>query len=408
MLSIPAWLEQSRKWYNDYQSWWAVIIVWMMVHPRTGGNIQDLFTRSFCAILGAIWGGLAHGACNGNPYVVAVFAAIYMIPMVYRYSQSSHPRSGLVGCISFIIVSLHLEAQGNRLSTVSIAWTLGVAFVVGVVAAILVSWILWPFIARHELRKSLSAMIYYSALIYRGVVAQYIYYEDGDEPTKDDITRSEMLEGRLREAFVRMRHLLALTRHEIRLREPFNPLPYSALIESCEAFFEKLVEVRQFSLYFHPNYMGQNEAVSKELLPYRRDAVASILMNLYILAGALRGKRRVPRYLPSAAVARKRLLDRMEDLEMEQHDEERNKETNVEHDATQRSENNQDQGKEKAEQNSMRFAQVYQFAYSKGLTQCVEHLELLQRYTKAICGEIGFDPDDFIEVDPKHEKERSR
>ncbi|KAL5352574.1 Zinc finger protein containing five transmembrane domains [Pseudogymnoascus australis] len=402
MLSVPAWLEQSRKWYNDYQSWWAVIVVWIMVHPRTGGNIQDLITRSFCAILGAIWGGVAHAARDGNPIVVAVFAAIYMIPMVYRYTQSSHTRSGLVGCLSFIIVSLDLQAKGKHLSDINIAWTLGVAFIVGVIAAILVSWLLWPFVARHELRKSLSGMIYYSALIYRGVVAQYIYYEEGDEPTQEDITRSEMLEGRLREAFVRMRHLLALTRHEIRLREPFNPLPYSALIESCEAFFENLVEVRQFSLYFHPNYMSQNEVVSNELLPYRRDAVASILMTLYILAGALRGKRRVPRYLPSAMVARKRLLDRMEELEMEQQDEERNQDNSDENGETPRIKLNPGQAKQKAEEKGMRFAQVYQFAYSKGLTQCVEHLEQLQKYTKAICGEVGFDPDDFAEVELKH------
>jgi hypothetical protein len=408
MLSVPAWLEQSREWYNDYQSWWAVIVVWIMVHPRTGGNIQDLFTRSFCAILGAIWGGVAQAARDGNPVVVAVFAAIYMIPMVYRYTQSSHTRSGLVGCLSFIIVSLDLQAQGNRLSNINIAWTLGVAFVVGVISAILVSWLLWPFVARHELRKSLSGMIYYSALIYRGVVAQYIYYEEGDEPTQEDITRSEMLEGRLREAFVRMRHLLALTRHEIRLREPFNPLPYSALIESCEAFFENLVEVRQFSLYFHPNYMSQNEAVSNDLLPYRRDAVASILMTLYILAGALRGKRRVPRYLPSAMVARKRLLDRMEELEMEQQEEERYKDGNDEHDEAPGKKNKQGQGGQKAEDSGMRFAQVYQFAYSKGLTQCVEHLEQLQKYTKAICGEVGFDPDDFAEVEHKIEDEWNR
>lgn len=49
----------------------------------------------------------------------------------------------------------------------------------------------------------------------------------------------------------------------------------------------------------------------------RRDAVASILLNLYVLAGALRSKRPVPRYLPSAAVARKRLLDRMAEIEAE-------------------------------------------------------------------------------------------
>jgi hypothetical protein len=53
------------------------------------------------------------------------------------------------------------------------------------------------------------------------------------------------------------------------------------------------------------------------MIPVRRDAVASILMNLYILAGALRAKRPVPRYLPSAAAARKRLLDRMAEIEKE-------------------------------------------------------------------------------------------
>ena len=53
------------------------------------------------------------------------------------------------------------------------------------------------------------------------------------------------------------------------------------------------------------------------MVPVRRDSVASILMNLYILAGALRAKRPVPRYLPSAAAARKKLLDRMAEIEKE-------------------------------------------------------------------------------------------
>lgn len=122
-----------------------------------------------------------------------------------------------------------------------------------------------------------------------------------------------MLEGRLREGFVRIRQLLvcfkfsiwfpnykradilqALTRHEIRLRGPFNPLPYSALIDACERFFEYLVSVRQSSLFFHPHYLSENEQASESLLAFRRDAVACILMNLYVLAGALRGDRKVP------------------------------------------------------------------------------------------------------------------
>jgi len=34
MLAIPGWLEYSREWYNRYDSWWAVIMAWIMMHPR--------------------------------------------------------------------------------------------------------------------------------------------------------------------------------------------------------------------------------------------------------------------------------------------------------------------------------------------------------------------------------------
>ena len=294
LLSVPAWLNQSRGWWNENESWWAVVTVWIMSHPRVGGNFQDLVTRALCGVLGAVWGGLAYGADNGNPYIMAVFAAIFMLPMIYRYTQSSHPRSGIVGCISFVVVSLGAKAADGFPSPAQIAWNRGLAFVVGVVAAVIVNWILWPFIARHELRKALSAMLIYSSIIYRGVVAKYVYYESGEEPQEKDIQQSEMLEGRLREGFIRMRQLLALTRHEVRLRGPFNPLPYSALINACERFFEYLVAVRQSSLFFHPRFMSDNEQAAESLLAYRRDAVAAILMNLYVLAGALRGDRKVP------------------------------------------------------------------------------------------------------------------
>jgi len=122
--------------------------------------------------------------------VMAVFAATYMLPMIYRFTQSSHPRSGIVGCISFVAVSLGAKAAHGLPSVAQIAWTRGLAFVVGVVAAVMVNWVLWPFVARHELRKALANMLIYSSIIYRGVVAKYVYYEKGDEPGKEDIERS--------------------------------------------------------------------------------------------------------------------------------------------------------------------------------------------------------------------------
>lgn len=210
LLAIPAWLPQSREWWNMHESWWAVVFAWTMLHPRVGGNIQDLLTRTFCAILGATWGGFAYAANNGNPYVMAVFAAVYMLPMIYRYTQSAHPRSGIAGCLSFVVVSLSAKAANGQPGIAELSWTRGLAFVIGIVTAVAVNFLLWPFVARHELRKALAAMLVYSSIIYRGVVAKYVYYGDGEEPSEADIAESEMLEGRLREGFVRMHQLLVL------------------------------------------------------------------------------------------------------------------------------------------------------------------------------------------------------
>lgn len=208
LLAVPAWLPQSRSWWSLHESWWAVVMSWIMLHPRVGGNFQDLITRSFCAVLGALWGGITYTVYDGNPYVMALFAAIYMVPMMYRFTQSSHPRSGIVGCLSFVVVSLSAKNMDSQTNVMRVAWTRGVAFLIGVVAAVTVNWFLWPFVARHELKKAVAAMLVYSSVIYRGVVAKYVYYEEGKAPSQADISRSEMLEGRLREGFVRIRQLL--------------------------------------------------------------------------------------------------------------------------------------------------------------------------------------------------------
>ncbi|QSZ28939.1 hypothetical protein DSL72_003446 [Monilinia vaccinii-corymbosi] len=385
--------QASRQKRLRYKTW-KVIHRLQGFETRVGGNIQDLVTRAFCAMLGAVWGGIAYGADDGNPYVMAVLAAIFMIPMMYRFTQSPHPRSGIVGCISFVVVSLGAYTAPENASVITVAWTRGAAFMIGTVSAVIVNWFLWPFVARHELRKALSSMLIYSSLIYRAVVAKYVYYEDGEEPGVKDVLHSEMLEGRLREGFVRIRQLLALTRHEIRLRGPFNPLPYSALIDACERFFEYLVSVRQSSLFFHPHYLSDNQQASESLLSFRRDAVACVLMNLYVLAGALRGDRRVPRYLPSAASARKRLLDHMALLESMNIPA-----TSSAVSVKSKKSNRKSNRKEKEDSHETvdlpgerKWSQIYNYSYSQSLTGCVAQLEQLCQYTKEIVGEQGFDP----------------
>lgn len=93
LLSVPSYLGSDQGWWDRYEVWWAVSMSWIMLHPRVGGNLQDLCIRGFSAILGAAWSGAAIAAGNGNPYVLAAFAAVYMLPMMWRFTQSAHPVS---------------------------------------------------------------------------------------------------------------------------------------------------------------------------------------------------------------------------------------------------------------------------------------------------------------------------
>ncbi len=202
--------------------------------------------RSAVAALGALWSGIAFVAGGGNPFVMAAFAVVYMLPMLYRFTQSAHAvrwmdtcfpqglmltnmgqRSGAVGCLSFTVISLGLVTVEEHDSVAMVVVIRGATFAVGVVAAIFINWLLWPFVARHELRKAVSTMMFFLSVVYRsksslgkgcrargliqyaaGVVGRYLYYEEGQEPSPEDIQHSEILEGRMREGFVRIRQLM--------------------------------------------------------------------------------------------------------------------------------------------------------------------------------------------------------
>ena len=70
--------------------------------------------------------------------------------------------------------------------------------------------------------------------------------------------------------------------------------------------------------------------------------------------------------MPSAAAARKKLIDRMEELEV-----------------------NRTHEGEPRERGVRRWADVYRYAFASALTDIVEQLQLLQKYTKEVTGEAG-------------------
>lgn len=199
LLCLPAYIDSSQGWYNKYDVWMAPLIALVVLHPRVGGSLHDLIVRSFFAFIGVLWAAIGHRADNGNAYVLAVFAGLFMGPNFYRFVQSSHPRSGLIACISFTLVSQSMyQTKADDTAIIKDAWTRGVAIIVGVTSSICINWIFWPFVARHEVRKGMAIVLLYLSQSYQIVADRYLYKYQGDDPDQWTIALSEIREARLR------------------------------------------------------------------------------------------------------------------------------------------------------------------------------------------------------------------
>ena len=127
--------------------------------------------------------------------------------------------------------------------------------------------------------------------------------------------------------------------------------------------------------------------MAETLTSPRRDAVAVILMNLYILSCALKSNRPVPRYMPGPAAARKKLLDRMEVLEAEEAARKRAAELELMRSVTSEEEGPSAGGGVGGRKGKRRWEDVYRYAYSTALTDIVRTVQEVARWSREIVGE---------------------
>ncbi|ODQ64853.1 hypothetical protein NADFUDRAFT_4077, partial [Nadsonia fulvescens var. elongata DSM 6958] len=409
MLCLPAWISNKGDvktyWYDEYESWWAAIFALLILHPRVGGNFHDLLVRSIWCVMGVIWGGFSFAAGNGNPYVICVFCAIFMIFTIYRYSISHHPRSGLIGCVGFTYVSLglYLDSQyDQKVGVIQGTWVRGISLLAGLFSVILIDWVLWPFVARHEVRKSMFTILSNISQCYQIVTDRYLYHDEDDDPTELALELSEIREARMRQSLHAFKNLLQMTKHEPSLRGNFEVKPYEQLIDLCEAVFQKIVVARISSTYFKVYEHDKNEDTTKTLMSLRRDSVASVLLIFYILSNGFKSKNKIPRYLPSAVAARNHLYNQIAELEIELLDSD-NRSINPNSSSGTPAEEpdqtgsltrnisfgkiNDDVPSSSVKEKGIVWREVHEAAFSKAFTDMTEDLERIVSCSKLILGE---------------------
>ncbi|KAI8368926.1 hypothetical protein BD560DRAFT_398090 [Blakeslea trispora] len=308
VLTVPSFVPASSAWYFNVRGQWAPMTVIAIMNPTSGGTLEASFWRIIGTLIGAFagWGALAAG--EGSPYLLGLFAVLLALPFFYIHLASTFNKVGVVCLVTYEVVALSRYANPPLDETIdATVWKRTITLIVGVCAALLLNSLIWPFVARHMVRKSVAACMSSLEDYYTYVMGTFLYHDPQTIPSEADINRGIKMENKIQSAIDACSVMLELTDNEPRFRGPFPKLFYKEMIVSMRNLLDRLLSIRVALLQMP--LVVKHDICKQAYHMDRRDMIASILLCFHTLSASLRSKTPLPVYMPSARAIRRKLME---------------------------------------------------------------------------------------------------
>ncbi|KAF9903350.1 hypothetical protein EC991_003889 [Linnemannia zychae] len=163
------------------------------------------------------------------------------------------------------------------------------------------------------------------------------------------------VEHQLQTKLIKICQLLDLSASEPRLKEDFPGKLYKQIVQCCQNILDRMVSMRMAAqlLSTEVRYL-----VTGPMNYYRRDMVGALLLYFSVLSSSLASKTALPPYLPSARMARLRVIYNVR----------------------------QAIAAHQAETGEDHYTYIYYYAFSSALEEVIEELELLAILIKPLVG----------------------
>ncbi|ORX77751.1 hypothetical protein K493DRAFT_363203 [Basidiobolus meristosporus CBS 931.73] len=369
LTATPAFASSTYDWFLQVHGNWGLVTVCFVMNQTVGSTLSISIYRIIGTILGGFWGYLGWIASRGNPYIVAVFTLIIGVPCWFFYITRPQTKIHSVSIITYVVIMFSIyyteviQGQESPNSAFVLAVLRTANIIAAIVISLLVETLLWPYIARVELRKHLSATIYNLGVLFSRIMS--IYMISGDMPAALEAKHeAKRLTNKLQSAMTKATALLAQSAQEPRLRDRFQEQVYADIIIKAQNLLD-------WSSTMYTSIVQTDDTLrvrlAKRLARRRKDVVATALLHFYVLSGALKSKSPLPPYLPSARVARLRLLNQIREMDIFQ-----------------------DLGSRAHDAAADGFVYTFWYSYTGSLIEIVEEQEELGDLIKQIVGEIEF------------------
>ncbi|CEH12594.1 Predicted membrane protein [Ceraceosorus bombacis] len=297
LLSLPAWV--ARDWWQAQRGQWLVITYIWCLETSTGATLRVSAFRIAGTFAGAFYGIISWYASGGKAPALGFFLVLGSIPAAYLALFTRAPGVGVVMAITFPVVCLIPIIDTSQSHHVpSIALIRGYQILLGIVAALLVNLLVWPYHARVHLQRHISKTASSLQHLYLSLSRQTV---SGLVPTRESRHRFEALESAITDSLSRCRMDLDLMAAEIRL----VPLP-TRVLRRCVSALQNISDLLLALRHVRETAMlrfGVYEHTVLNVLALRTDLISNIVLNLWTAAAAIKTRDPLPQCLPSPRLA---------------------------------------------------------------------------------------------------------
>ncbi|KAK9764094.1 hypothetical protein K7432_008703 [Basidiobolus ranarum] len=260
-----------------------------------------------------------------------------------------------------------IQNQVSNTSALLLAVLRTANLIVAIIVSLLVEMLLWPYVARVELRKHLGRTFYNLGVLFSKTMS--IYMMEKDSPVWLEARYdAKKLTSKLQSSIIKATALLTPATNEPRLRDSFQEQTYIDIISRVQNLLDWSSTMRASIVQIDDRLRVK---LAHPLVKRRKDMVAAVLLHFYVISGAFKSKSPLPPYLPSARVPRLRLLNKARKIDAFQNLGDRTHETGT---------NQTEEG----------FLYTFWYSYAGSMIEIVEEQEELGDLVKKVVGEIEF------------------
>ncbi|KAF9539018.1 hypothetical protein EC957_005960 [Mortierella hygrophila] len=465
-IGLWSWLKWNNTPLATDRGQWAMLTVMAVLSPTVGATFSVCAMRVAGTLAGTFWALITYLVLPRNPWVICAFMLVVAFASVFLILETAHPKLGIIMILSYSSVTFIMYENNATETIYQVCYKRSITVIIGIIISVVMNSLLWPILARRELRKEIAILIGRQGVLFAELINKFFLEEqregqghshyvanwpenaqdDDDDDDLDDgevderaalaraleaehvhdsfveraeraerashefsasqddrrkgstamrtksegqptdqaseatnaVSRhtshdSELLhqvapestdpdrlafqhvEQQLQTKLIKINQLLELSASEPRLKEKFPIKLYNQIIQCCQNILDRMVSMRMAAQLISPEV---RELVTGPMNYYRRDMVGALLLYFSVLSSSLASKSPLPPYLPSARVARLRVIYNV-------------REAIAAHQAVTKEDH---------------YTYIYYYAFSSALEEVIEELELLAILIKPIVG----------------------